>query len=439
MKNWIKFIKKCNNTDLWGFVLLDYYNKEKIKEKHDDPSKCIDDVVDEIFDNNLDPIKFHHSLLCVCVQLLGNDFEEIIKKSINCISKFDKELSKDQINNIALQYKVYGQDKYFLDRLSKSIPHYQFEEDSHKENVVAIDNRTPLKRIERNLKGKIDFAIITVRQDEFEAVINRFMLEGDYKRERIYNIAKIIDKKQNDILISIVRTHEPGQSEAQNLANDIINDLDPKWLVLVGIAGAVPDYEYTLGDVILATRVIDFSIEAAIEGKENEFSVGGGPMLKKVNNIIVNMPAYEINISGWNSIGSITINKPSVDLQDNKFYGDDDYISSVKEIIQRHQTKGRFKDDPITFAGQVATSDKLMKDTKLLKKWREHSRHVRAVEMELGGIYKAAKKVDKEYPIFAIRGISDIVGFKRNPDWTGYACNSAAAFLKYFIDSGLVY
>ena len=30
----------------------------------------------------------------------------------------------------------------------------------------------------------------------------------------------------------------------------------------------------------------------------------------------------------------------------------------------------------------------------------------------------------------AIRGISDVVGFKRHPDWTAYACETAAAFAK---------
>jgi hypothetical protein len=33
----------------------------------------------------------------------------------------------------------------------------------------------------------------------------------------------------------------------------------------------------------------------------------------------------------------------------------------------------------------------------------------------------------------AIRGISDIVGFKREEAWTEYACRSAAVFAKAFL------
>jgi nucleoside phosphorylase len=36
-------------------------------------------------------------------------------------------------------------------------------------------------------------------------------------------------------------------------------------------------------------------------------------------------------------------------------------------------------------------------------------------------------------PLLAIRGISDVVGLKREPGWTAYACHSAAAFVRAFL------
>jgi hypothetical protein len=33
----------------------------------------------------------------------------------------------------------------------------------------------------------------------------------------------------------------------------------------------------------------------------------------------------------------------------------------------------------------------------------------------------------------AIRGISDVVDFNRDPDWTAYACETAAAFAQAFL------
>jgi hypothetical protein len=62
-----------------------------------------------------------------------------------------------------------------------------------------------------------------------------------------------------------------------------------------------------------------------------------------------------------------------------------------------------------------------------VKQWLSAARQINGIEMELAGVYQAAWNAQK--PVLAIRGISDIVGFKRSPDWTGYACNTAAAFM----------
>src|SRR5262249_41446635 len=58
------------------------------------------------------------------------------------------------------------------------------------------------------------------------------------------------------------------------------------------------------------------------------------------------------------------------------------------------------------------------------------ARQIQAVEMESAGVYRA---VHGRVPFLAIRGISDVVGFKRHPDWTAYACHSAAAFARAFL------
>ena len=50
--------------------------------------------------------------------------------------------------------------------------------------------------------------------------------------------------------------------------------------------------------------------------------------------------------------------------------------------------------------------------------------------------FLAARQIDREHPILAIRGISDIVGFKREEQWTKYACTTAAAFAYALLRSG---
>jgi hypothetical protein len=56
---------------------------------------------------------------------------------------------------------------------------------------------------------------------------------------------------------------------------------------------------------------------------------------------------------------------------------------------------------------------------------------------ELAAAWKTAvHAVDK--PLLSIRGISDVVGFNRSTAWTEYACQTAAAFARALIGSGLI-
>ena len=83
-------------------------------------------------------------------------------------------------------------------------------------------------------------------------------------------------------------------------------------------------------------------------------------------------------------------------------------------------------------AGAIGSSDRLVKDTKILATFLlKAARQVLAVEMESAGVYRAA--TGREVPLVAIRGLSDVVGLKRNPGWTAYACHTAAAFTRAFL------
>jgi len=69
-----------------------------------------------------------------------------------------------------------------------------------------------------------------------------------------------------------------------------------------------------------------------------------------------------------------------------------------------------------------------MKEAETLEALLKFARQVQAVEMESAGVYRASH--GRQIPFLAIRGISDVVGHKRHPDWTAYACHAAAAFTR---------
>jgi len=279
----------------------------------------------------------------------------------------------------------------------------------------------------------VDIGIITTREDEFRAVLGKFHDLQVLVKARHYNVATFVAQDGSTRSVAILRCSEQGNGEAQDAARDLIDDLAPKWIVVTGIAGARPDDDFTLGDVIVATRVFDFSVEAVTK-KGREYALTGGPMRKSVVNFVANIAALDSQLGGWSEPSALGMEQPVVELSKSVFYGSAEWRAKVRQKLNLHFTKGRRKRHPIAFAGPIASSDRLIKDDEILAVWLKVTRQVCAIEMETAGVYRAARRVQREYPVLAIRAISDVVGFRRSEDWTRYACEVAAAFTRKIVD-----
>jgi purine nucleoside permease len=122
-----------------------------------------------------------------------------------------------------------------------------------------------------SVKGKVDFAVITIRPDEYKAVLDRVpnwkvVTQGRW----LYQYGTIETVNKDLVNIAIARTPGQGHGPAQQVANNMVFDLEPKWFVLAGIAGAFPNDDFSLGDVVLASRIVDFAVRAAIDGGTTE-------------------------------------------------------------------------------------------------------------------------------------------------------------------------
>jgi nucleoside phosphorylase len=121
---------------------------------------------------------------------------------------------------------------------------------------------------------------------------------------------------------------------------------------------------------------------------------------------------------GWNAPNATSRSRPPVGLADDLFYGEANWLTSVRKKI-RHHFADKPPRPPLAVTGAIASSDRLMKDDERLSVWLRFARQVVAVEMESAGIYLAT---NGRAPFLAIRGISDVIGYERDHDWTTYAC-----------------
>src|SRR5678815_564259 len=109
---------------------------------------------------------------------------------------------------------------------------------------------------------QVDVGIITILADEFEAVHRRLSTKTKIvSGRREYNVFSV-PTVNGACTVALTRCLEQGTGEAQSVARDLLEELDPQWLLVVGIAGSVPVSELTLGDVVVSTRILDFSVEA---------------------------------------------------------------------------------------------------------------------------------------------------------------------------------
>lgn len=273
------------------------------------------------------------------------------------------------------------------------------------------------------VQGKVDLGIITIRQDEFEAVLERFPDEvGRVLGRRQYNLRRLPLPGGGAYLVAVVRCIEQGNGDAQSAAHDLLEDLKPHWLLVAGIAGGVPSEEFGLGDVIVSTRIHDFSVEAVLQGGGSEYALAGGPVEKDAAALAANLPALKKDLGDWASAGKLGVPRPAVPVTGEALYGDEAWRSRVRKALACHAPRQH----PVVVSGAIASSDRFIKDADLLAVWMKVTRQVLALEMESAGVYRAT--YGRQVPTLSIRGISDVVGLQREQAWTTYACHAAASF-----------
>lgn len=298
------------------------------------------------------------------------------------------------------------------------------------EGVSSRSPASPARQVVREARPRVDVAILSIKEEEFRAVLDAFPedvgLHVGPTSHRHYNLRSADAGGGAQYQVAIVRHGEQGTGEAQNVARDLLEELQPALILVVGIAGGVPSDDLTLGDVVLSLQISDYTLHLRKEGTETEYSTAGGPIAREISGSVVNLPAREADLGDWTS-GLPP--RPPVEPDEANLYGPEDWKKRVRDSVNRHfgrkpRTKPRFA------SGVLGSSDALIKDANVLIAWLKTSRNLLAVEMESAGVYRATRD---RCPMVAIRGLSDVVGLKRDERWTQYACRSAAAFARAYL------
>ncbi|MES2639723.1 MAG: hypothetical protein V4850_09575 [Myxococcota bacterium] len=276
----------------------------------------------------------------------------------------------------------------------------------------------------------VDVAIITVKEEEHSAVLHHFSPANGKTRRGTRQDYDVCEVATHDgvVRVAIARCLLQGNVQAQTVATDVLDDLHPRLVVVVGIAGGCPSEDFTLGDVIVSSYIHDLTLEDTGAGEGSRFNARGGPLDAEAARIVARLQSLGRSMGDW--AARLRQTRPSLDGHHTT--GDVDWNKKITDAFERHAREGRAH--PIARAEAVASSDRVVKAPELLVAWRAVLKGVAAVEMESAGAYAACQH--RGVPCFAIRGISDIVGWKRDELWTIYACETAAAYAHALFAAG---
>lgn len=109
----------------------------------------------------------------------------------------------------------------------------------------------------RDAAPRVDVGILTFREDELAAVLKRFPPDGVFDGRRIYNLSRVPLEGGESYTVAIVRCLEEMDSgDAAAAVRDFAEELRPGLLLVVGVAAAMPSENITLGDVVVASRIV---------------------------------------------------------------------------------------------------------------------------------------------------------------------------------------
>jgi nucleoside phosphorylase len=296
------------------------------------------------------------------------------------------------------------------------------------------DGRTPRqRRVTQSSSGDemkhFDLGIVTMKEEEYEALLDKIepttSLPG---ANRDYDVA-VVDTPNGPCRVAITRCVQQGNAHAQNAASEMLADISPSFVLVVGIAGGVPTSDFCLGDVVVSDYIQDLTLEdTGTAPAARRFNALGGPLHPSASRIVERLRALERGSKGWNSRRSIDRPRPGLDGAHTT--DDASWNAEIDSALRCHAGKTK----PKATARKIASSDRLVKDPELIRNWRAVLKAVAAIEMESAGVYVVCQR--QGVPFLAIRGISDIIGWKRDEAWTLYACHTAASYTRMLIGSG---
>ncbi len=254
---------------------------------------------------------------------------------------------------------------------------------------------------------QVDFAIITALPKEAQAIVSRLekpeVRRFEDKDIRTYHYGAIpIRNTDQEYRVVVVLLPGMGNVSAANAVTDTITHWQPRFVLMVGIAGGIPQDDLDLGDVVVADQIVGYEYgkitEKGIKPRDRVYPASA-LLLDRIHNF-------------WDTGWAQQVNVPRPE--------------NAARLVSK------------LFVGPIASGNKVVASTKFRQQLIKHWPKLVGLEMEGEGVFAAAFDRPQIPATLVIRGICDMADERKSDDWQEYAANAAAAFAISFIKSGPV-
>jgi nucleoside phosphorylase len=239
-----------------------------------------------------------------------------------------------------------------------------------------------------------DFGILTASEQELESLLR---LVDQVEEERsgsdvVYHV-RVLPPGTNDrhgLSGVVAPTAGVGRVEAAVAASNLLHAFSPHLLFLIGIAGGFPTNGVALGDLIVASRIVDYE-EQRLTDDDQEFRL--------------------------------------------KVFRADDVLLAASKATENRDWYGqlRYPDGklPTVHIGPILSGDKVIASEIVAASLLLQDPSLLGVEMEGSGVAMAASRARRFVRFLMIRGIVDLANDRKREDaqvWRDRTCEAVASF-----------
>ncbi len=265
-------------------------------------------------------------------------------------------------------------------------------------NYEIYQQAQALREQARQVKGEIDFAILTAISTERKAICEAFNITD---KDRVRHDSRTYWRKRFPLKngkfyeIVVAQCLDAGTSNAALLTNDTLHYWKPTAVLMVGIAAAAKP-EQQLGNLVIGREVYYYETGAIT-------AAGTLPEPKQI-------PVDATLLDRAQAL-------PEIDFS----------------ILAAHpdgiNTRPEIENNGVV----IASGDKVIKDAAERDKIAAANRKIRAIEMEGYGVLNAAWQHFDQVRCLVIRALCDYADAAKNDQWHDYAAAVAAGYAHHYL------